>query len=680
MAQQSINIGSSANDGTGDPLRTAFDKINDNFSELYGTSAFGQQITLSGNKVSSNVSNANLVLEASGTGAIEFEGFQIRDNHIEGIRSNEDIRITANGTGNIFVGAIKLNGTTFSSDDSTLITFAEGVNVTGATTLSSTLAVTGAATFTGGVTTGALTTNEIASNGSNADINIDPAGTGEVNLASDVNVTGELFVASNIKHTGDTDTYIEFTADKIRLIGGGKSLIEATEAGTDTVVINEGSNNLDFRIEGNGDANLFFTDGGNDRVGIGTATPSTILDVSGTITATALTTNTIASNGSNADISIQPSGTGDVVLSALRVNGTTLDSSDSTAINLAENVDVTGTLTTADITTTGNIVVSGNIAPATLSIGDLNITADGSITSDSNGDIVIDPAGTGEIVLTGTITHTGTQTTTGQLNVDNLRIDGNTISAPSSGGITLTPQAGSTVALGGIATATEFQATLAEITTLRADKIENDTSNHALELGTQGTGPVKIGQTEISTTASTITGLVTNGDITITPQGTGAVTTANQLTLTGSFKQAIHTFTGDDAITEAEHAGRTLLLGEVGGNAQVTLTLPDATGSGATYKFVVSVTNTSNYIIKVPDANNTIDGIITYLDLDGTAVTGYGTAATSDTITLNGTTTGGLLGDHLELIDIATDKWHVRGCMRVPTSSNPATPFSATVS
>ena len=201
-----------------------------------------------------------------------------------------------------------------------------------------------------------------------------------------------------------------------------------------------------------------------------------------------------------------------------------------------------------------------------------------------------------------------------------------------------------------------------------------------MELGTQGTGPVKIGQTEISTTASTITGLVTNGDITITPQGTGAVTTANQLTLTGSFKQAIHTFTATDAITEAEHAGRTLLLGEVGGNAEVTLTLPDATGSGTTYKFVVSVTNTSNYVIKVPDANNTIDGIITYLDLDGTAVTGYGTAATSDTITLNGTTTGGLLGDHLELIDIATDQWHVRGCMRVPTGSNPATPFSATVS
>ena len=35
MAKQIINIGSSANKGDGEPLRTAFDKINDNFSELY---------------------------------------------------------------------------------------------------------------------------------------------------------------------------------------------------------------------------------------------------------------------------------------------------------------------------------------------------------------------------------------------------------------------------------------------------------------------------------------------------------------------------------------------------------------------------------------------------------------------------------------------------------------------
>jgi hypothetical protein len=35
VAKQTINLGTSANKGDGDPLRTAFDKVNDNFDELY---------------------------------------------------------------------------------------------------------------------------------------------------------------------------------------------------------------------------------------------------------------------------------------------------------------------------------------------------------------------------------------------------------------------------------------------------------------------------------------------------------------------------------------------------------------------------------------------------------------------------------------------------------------------
>ena len=35
MAQQTINIGTIANDGTGDTLRAGMDKANDNFTELY---------------------------------------------------------------------------------------------------------------------------------------------------------------------------------------------------------------------------------------------------------------------------------------------------------------------------------------------------------------------------------------------------------------------------------------------------------------------------------------------------------------------------------------------------------------------------------------------------------------------------------------------------------------------
>ena len=53
-----------------------------------------------------------------------------------------------------------------------------------------------------------------------------------------------------------------------------------------TFVFNESSADLDFRTEGNGDANLFFTDAGNDRIGIKTASPSTELHVVGGVKAT----------------------------------------------------------------------------------------------------------------------------------------------------------------------------------------------------------------------------------------------------------------------------------------------------------------------------------------------------------------------------------------------------------
>ena len=48
MAKQTINIGTTANDGTGDPIRSAFDKTNDNFTELYdGAGVADDSITYS---------------------------------------------------------------------------------------------------------------------------------------------------------------------------------------------------------------------------------------------------------------------------------------------------------------------------------------------------------------------------------------------------------------------------------------------------------------------------------------------------------------------------------------------------------------------------------------------------------------------------------------------------------
>ena len=72
MTQQSINIGSAANDGTGDPLRTAFDKINDNFNEIYDKlgGASLSNITLSGSTITNTVTNGDLTIETNGTGKV----------------------------------------------------------------------------------------------------------------------------------------------------------------------------------------------------------------------------------------------------------------------------------------------------------------------------------------------------------------------------------------------------------------------------------------------------------------------------------------------------------------------------------------------------------------------------------------------------------------------------------
>ena len=60
MTQQTINIGNSANDRTGDPLRTAFTKVNANFTELYATASADVQIPAQG-------SNSGKYLTTNGT-------------------------------------------------------------------------------------------------------------------------------------------------------------------------------------------------------------------------------------------------------------------------------------------------------------------------------------------------------------------------------------------------------------------------------------------------------------------------------------------------------------------------------------------------------------------------------------------------------------------------------------
>ena len=425
MAVQSVGIGSSANDGTGDPLRTAFNKINENFTEVYellGQDTAGAKgIDIAGSTIGSTETNADIIIDPNGTGLVELAANVQIDN------------------------AIKFASNTMSS----LVT--------------------------------------------NADITLAPSGTGNINLTAGADV----IIPADIGLTFGTGEKIEGDSTDLTVTSGGAINLTAT---TDVVI----------------PANVGVTFGTGEKIE-GDSTDLTI--TSGALLELTATTDVVIPEG----VGLIFDGTG------------------------AEKIESDGT----DLSVT---VGAG---------GDINVGSDIGITFGDDG-----------------------------------------------------------------------------------EKIEGD--------GTDLT-------------------IASSGDLNITNTGT--------MVISGSVKRALVTIAATDAITQIEHAGRVNLLGEVGGNALVTLTLPAATGSGLEYKFIVSVVNTSNYVIKVVDASDTIDGSVNILDADASAQTAFATVAASDTITLNGTTTGGgSIGDTITLTDIATNQYAVEGQLVCPTGSNPATPFSATVS
>jgi len=159
--------------------------------------------------------------------------------------------------------------------------------------------------------------------------------------------------------------------------------------------------------------------------------------------------------------------------------------------------------------------------------------------------------------------------------------------------------------------------------------------------------------------------------------GAGAINaTGAEITRTCDVSARLVALTATASITVAANEGRDMYIT---GTAAATYTLPEATGSGARFRFVMGQVNTNGTIIKTADTDNCgYYGSVNILDKDAAAQGAYSPAATDDLITLNGTTTGGQIGDFIEILDIATDKWMVFGQLTVPAGSNPATPFSGT--
>lgn len=115
------------------------------------------------------------------------------------------------------------------------------------------------------------------------------------------------------------------------------------------------------------------------------------------------------------------------------------------------------------------------------------------------------------------------------------------------------------------------------------------------------------------------------------------------------------------------------------------VTLPAATGTGNSYRFLVTVIATSNsHKVQVANATDFFVGTILGVSDDPATTKGWiaansGTVATnSDTVTLNRSTTGSVsVGEWIEVEDVATATWAIRGI--ITQTGTEATPFSAAV-
>lgn len=130
------------------------------------------------------------------------------------------------------------------------------------------------------------------------------------------------------------------------------------------------------------------------------------------------------------------------------------------------------------------------------------------------------------------------------------------------------------------------------------------------------------------------------------------------------------------SLTEADHDGKTITVNRAAGS---TITLHAASGSGARHRVVIGTTLTSgSLVIQVANASDVMQGFVMQMSDDPATVKAFQAGATSDTITLNRTTTGvGSKGEWFELEDVATNLWQVHG-MTAATGTE-ATPFSAAV-
>ena len=356
----------------------------------------------------SSIGSAGQVLKVNAAGsALEFspEGDVSITNLVA--PTNSDLTFSTSGTGNIILDAITVRGTTLSSADSSAIQINEGLNVDGSLTLTGSTAVTSILdedamgsnsatalatqqsikayvdTHDANIASDTLTftnkTFDVEGTGnsiSNIDVADLKSGVLDTDLSSVSGSDDTLASAKAIKSYVDSQVTaqdLDFSTDDSTALSidldsetlhfaGGTGITTSSSTNTVTFTIDTGT-----VVDLNTSQTLTNKILTSPTINGATLTNTTIL---GFATIGAITTNEIISNGSNADITLDPVGTGNINLTAgadvvIPANiGLVLDGSG------AEKIESDGT----DI----SISVGAN--------GDINIPADIGLTFGNDGE------------------------------------------------------------------------------------------------------------------------------------------------------------------------------------------------------------------------------------------------------------------------------------------------------
>ena len=331
--------------------------------------------------------SGNIVFEAASINSLDTGAISIDDNTISGYRSNEDIVISAAGTGRIVLKNT-LVANTIESDDSTAIQINDGVNVSGtlnAKTLitntissedSSAIQINDAVNVSGTLTATGLVANGITYPSSDGSANqvLTTDGSGVLSFTSLSAFTGITFVGDD--STGSTIN----TAETFK-IAGTQNITTAVSGDTLTIT---GPNLTGYAQK----TDTAITIVGDDSTGTAVTVGETFKIVGGSNITTAVSGDTLTINGSNP------------------AQGITFIGDDSTGTAVADG----GTL---QIVGAGSVdaTISGNVLTITSSIDSLNtgglLIDDNKITgSRSNEDIEISTSGTGVITTNASIIPT----------------------------------------------------------------------------------------------------------------------------------------------------------------------------------------------------------------------------------------------------------------------------------